>query len=284
VSQAQPPDASQVPQQAITAAEAWCGAPLVLTPVTDRRGSAVWQATGPHATAALKTGSGDGAVITAREAAVLDILPGYTVTSGTGSAGAWLVTEWFDGPSTWDLFAPVRDGRGGHGHALTAAVGLCQAVAHIHAMGWVHSDLQPVHGIHTAEGVRLVDLSWAWRDGFEPPDTFRGGIPHFLAPELAASISAGIQPVTPTSAAEVYTLAGTLWKCATGRWPLDYTAVGIDTTRTTAVELRAHIANRHIPLDTAAPWPALQHTLRAVLLADPKDRPTAEELATELTA
>ncbi|MFI0716203.1 hypothetical protein ACH4SK_37515 [Streptomyces inhibens] len=76
-----------------------------------------------------------------------------------------------------------------------------------------------------------------------------------VAPELAASINAGIQPVTPSTAAEVYALAGTLWTCITGRWPLDYAAAGIDPHRLAPAELRAHLATGRIPLDTAAPWP-----------------------------
>ncbi|WP_176963647.1 hypothetical protein [Streptomyces sp. 2224.1] len=41
---------------------------------------------------------------------------------------------------------------------------------------------------------------------------------------------------------------------------------------------RAQIADRRLPLDTAAPWPAFQDILRPVLLDRASDRPTAAEL------
>ncbi|MFB6825876.1 hypothetical protein ACFCXA_30325 [Streptomyces virginiae] len=44
-------------------------------------------------------------------------------------------------------------------------------------------------------------------------------LPHLLAPELAAEIEADHRPVEVTSAAEVHTLAATLWRAATGTWP-----------------------------------------------------------------
>lgn len=41
-------------------------------------------------------------------------------------------------------------------------------------------------------------------------------------------------------------LAGTLWTCVTGRWPLDYDAAGLGRTTPLAVR-RAAIAERAIP-------------------------------------
>ncbi|MFI5616506.1 hypothetical protein [Streptomyces sp. NPDC051567] len=271
-----------------------------MSEITDRRGSAVWRATGPAAVVAVKAGYGEGAAATAREAAVLDRLDGYEVTRGRYEDGYWLVTPWFKGPSTWEVFAPLRSSADSpapapvpahirtRAHAqnlaVTGAAGLARAVADLHAAGWVHADLQPAHGIHTGSGVRLLDVSWAWTKGFEPGPEFRGGITHLLAPELAASISVGIQPVTPDPAAEVYALAATLWTCVTGRWPLDYTAAGVDPKNLSPAQLRSRIANREVPLDRAAPWPALQDRLRDVLLAKPAGRPTAAELAKTLAA
>ncbi|MFE9801575.1 hypothetical protein ACFYP6_22365 [Streptomyces goshikiensis] len=239
----------------------------------------MWKATGPAGTLALKVGYGEGAQVTAREAEVLDRLPGYDVVSGTCEGTVWMVTPWFEGPSTWGVFKAVRETGEGLERAKAAAVSLCRTVAALHDSGWVHSDLQPAHGIHTSDGVRLLDLSWAWRGDFVPGPEFRGGIVHLVAPELAASINVGIIPVTPSKAAEVYALAGSLWTCITGRWPLDYKAASIDTKEIGPAKTRAHIANRRIPLDTSTPWPALQDVLRPVLLGRTGDRPTAAELA-----
>ncbi|SEE96155.1 hypothetical protein SAMN05428954_4808 [Streptomyces sp. 2112.3] len=268
------------PAAAVATAESVCGIPVELKEISYRRGAAVWKATGPEGTVAVKAGDGEGAAVTQREAAVLKAIgwPDYLLASGGDEDVAWLVTHWFAGPSTWQAFAPVRGDADGKEGALAASVDLCRAVAVLHSSGWIHSDLQPSHGIHTDHGVRLIDCSWSWREGTEPAAGFRGGLTHLVAPELAASINAGIQPATPSTAADVYALAGTLWTCATGRWPLDYAAAGIEPGRLTPAELRAQIADRRLPLDTAAPWPAFQDILRPVLLDRASDRPTAAEL------
>ncbi|SEM69728.1 hypothetical protein [Streptacidiphilus jiangxiensis] len=270
------------PAIALAAAEEVCG-PVTLEPVTDRRGSAVWRATGPSGTAAVKAGTQMGADITEREATVLGRLPGYTVACGRDGDTAWLVTPWWDGPSTWEVFAPVRAGIQDRA-ALLAAAQLCRTVADLHADGWVHCDLQPEHAIHTSGGVRLLDWSWAWSPDFPPSPLFRGGLPHLLAPELAASISVGIQPVQPGPACETYTLAALLWRCTTGGWPLDYAAHDLDPDQLRAPQLRALIANRAIPLTKPATWPALLNVLRPALLAPRTQRPRAADLAARIAA
>ncbi|MCL6298644.1 hypothetical protein [Streptomyces kronopolitis] len=272
------------PTPAVASTEAACGTPVELTEISYRRGAAVWKAAGPDGTVAVKAGDGKGAAATQREAAVLKALgwPDYLLASGGDSDVAWLVTHWFAGPSTWQVFAPVRSGADGKDGALSASVDLCRAVAELHASGWIHSDLQPSHGIHTDHGVRLIDCSWSWRDGTEPVTEFRGGITHLVAPELAESVNSARQSPTPSTATDVYALAGTLWTCVTGRWPLDYAGTDIDPGRITPAELRTHIAGRRLPLDSATPWPAFQDILRPALLGRAGDRPTAAELAETL--
>jgi serine/threonine protein kinase len=272
------------PTAAVAATEAACGTPVELKEISYRRGAAVWKAAGPEGAVAVKAGDGEGAAVTQREAAVLKEIgrPGYLLASGGDEGVTWLVTSWFAGPSTWQVFAPVRGAADGKDGALVASVDLCRAVAALHSSGWIHADLQPSHGIHTDHGVRLIDCSWSWRTGTEPAAGFRGGITHLVAPELAASIEAGLQPVTPSLAADVYALAGTLWTCLTGRWPLDYAAAGIEPDQLTPAEVRAHISGRRVPLDTAAPWPAFQDILRPALLGRAGDRPAAAELAEAL--
>ncbi|WP_274559280.1 hypothetical protein [Streptomyces spiramyceticus] len=189
-----------------------------------------------------------------------------------------------DTPDLADALAvAVDDGRdvfGGIPHQLplTAAIDLCRTVAEFHASGWVHSDLQPTHGIHAIDGVRLIDFAWAWPVGKQRPPGFEGTMIHLTAPELATCINDG-EPVIPDVSADVYALAGALWTCITGRWPLDYAAAGATPGTLTTAELRVLIANRRAPLDEATPWPELQGVLRPVLLAGNRDRPTAGELA-----
>lgn len=161
------------PAEAVRAAEAVCG-PAVLTVVSDRRGSTVWKACGVAGAMAVKVGYGEGVEVTAREAAVLQRLPGETVAWGRHEGGVWFVTPWLAGASTWGLFEPVRLRAEGRAEALAGAVGLCRAVASLHASGWVHGDLQPAHGIHTEAGVRLIDFAWAWHSDFEQHLGFKG--------------------------------------------------------------------------------------------------------------
>ncbi|MFF3097616.1 hypothetical protein [Streptomyces cyaneofuscatus] len=268
------------PREAVQAATDLYG-PVVLHPVSDQRGSAVWRVVGPNGTAAVKVGFGDAAYVTAREAAVLDRmrLSWYRATHGTAEDAYWIVTPWFAGPSTREVFDALHDGRADRNDAHKAAIDLCRTVAGLHGRGWVHADLQPEHAIHTTTGVRLIDMSWSWRPGFPPSPRFMGGVPHLLAPELAASIEAGVRPVMPSPPAEVYALAGVLWTCVTGRWPLDYRWAGIRPHAIGAAGLRQAISTGSIPLDSARPWPELQHVLEDVLLAPASERPTEAQLA-----
>jgi serine/threonine protein kinase len=263
---------------ALKAAEEACG-PVTLTEISDRRGSAVWKATGPRGAVSVKIGTGEAVEVTVREAAVLDELPGYSVISGRFGGGVWFVTPWLEGPSTWEAFRPVRKSEGGRARALEAAAGLCRAVGRLHADGWVHGDLQPQHGVHTEHGVRLLDFAWARRTGTTPWPSFTGTMVHLTAPELAARIVADQQPVLTTRAADVYALAGTLWTCVTGHWPLDYPAAGIDRRTLGPADLLTAVAGRSAPLTATIRWPETQAVLRPVLLAAADDRPTADELA-----
>ncbi|MFE7561998.1 hypothetical protein [Kitasatospora sp. NPDC057500] len=180
--------------EALKAAEAVCG-PLELEEITNRRGSAVWKATGPRGSASIKIGTDEAAEVTAREASVLDQLPGYAVTAGRFDNGVWYVTPWLSGPSTWQVFRPMRKGEGGREEALAAAVGLCRAVADLHGAGWVHGDLQPQHGVHGEDGtVRLLDFAWSRKTGTTPWTRFDGTMIHLTSPELAARIMTGPQP------------------------------------------------------------------------------------------
>ncbi|MDH6135141.1 hypothetical protein P3T37_004551 [Kitasatospora sp. MAA4] len=271
------------PPEAVKAAEAVCG-PVELKEITDRRGSAVWKATGPMAAVAIKLGIGEAAEVTAREASVLDQLPGYTVTADRAGDAVWFVTPWLVGRSTWEVSRTSREGAAGRSMALAGAVDLCRAVADLHALGWVHGDLQPSHGIHTETGAKLIDFAWSWQVGTTPWSVFQGAMVHLMAPELAAWISTGPQPVKTSPAAEVYALAGVLWTCATGDWPLDYRAAGINRKQAGPEGLRDAIATGTLPLTLATPWPELQAVLRPVLLSGPADRPTAAELGDALAA
>ncbi|MEV0318152.1 hypothetical protein ACIBKX_07800 [Streptomyces sp. NPDC050658] len=276
------------PAEARVAAEAACGSDLLLKLISDRRGSAVWRVSGSERVAALKVGSGpEGAAITARETTVLERMRihGTLLSRGRGHEMAWMLRPWYEGPSSWEAMRSARTGEGPLSLARTRAVELCEAVAQLHATGWVHSDLQPQHDIHTQDGVRFIDMAWAWNpDKLAASPLFMGGLPHLLAPELALSIHKGERPVAPSPSAEVYTLAASLWWAITEEWPLDYGRAGIDASKATAAALREVIGTREMPLRSPRIWPVVQDGLAHVLLAPPETRPSAAELADWLRA
>ncbi|MFK0191330.1 hypothetical protein [Kitasatospora sp. NPDC090308] len=165
-----------------------------------------------------------------------------------------------------------------------APVHVARAVAELHGHGWMHGDLQPAHVIRTVDGVRLIDFAWARHLGETPWSAFRGTMAHLTAPEPAAEITVGSQPVLTSFASDVYALAASLWTAVTGDWPLDYEAVGIDRKSAGPVALLGAVGERTAPLVGTEVWPEFQQVLKDVLLADARNRPSAAELADRLTA
>ncbi|MDX2817457.1 hypothetical protein PV410_33810 [Streptomyces sp. PA03-5A] len=134
----------------------------MLEPVSDRRGCMVWQATGPLRTAAVKCGAGvEGTVIVLRESAAVAGIYGASAVRAHGRSpgAACMLTDWHEGPSTQQVLAGVRDGTIDLAAARDAVVALCEAVAALHAVGWVHGDIEPDHLVHTPAGVRFRDCS-----------------------------------------------------------------------------------------------------------------------------
>ncbi|MCF2533614.1 hypothetical protein [Yinghuangia soli] len=264
--------------------------------VTERHCMPVWRVATEQGDVALKVDmSGTG--FPARERAVLSALgDGSLAAAGDHSTGPWLATWWWDGASTFERWAPVRDGgigrtRNLHG-ALRAAVDFCEAVADLHDRGWVHGDLQPVHCIHTAAGPRLIDFAVAYGPAGSVPDEIEAAYPYIGGkidlnpPETAeAMITDGLAPKA-TQATDVYSLAASLWHCWTGGFPVDYASQGAADDSLPATERRRLIA-QGLPLP-AIPR-GLEHAdLRGVLAGalarNPSDRPRARELAERLAA
>ncbi|WP_414169918.1 hypothetical protein ACMATS_32580 [Streptoverticillium reticulum] len=252
-----------------------------MSPVSHRRGCAVWKAEGPDGAFAVKYGYGAGADAVTREAAALAALPGYAiVAAGRRPGGAWCVAPWYEGVPCWSPLAPLRARQQ---KTLPAeAVALCQETARLHELGWIHGDIQPAHVIHTRLGTRLIDFGWA-RRAVRTPDrpAYRGGISHLTAPETARAIAQGRQPAASTCSTDVFALAGTLWACLAGRWPVDYRASGLPPHHTPE-QRRAVLATRSFRLTGPLPHTALQDLLRTALLSAPADRPSAAELAGQL--
>ena len=278
-----PPDAREAVAQL-------CGAQAVWETVTSRRGCTVWRASGPSGTWAVKLGEGEGAASVSRETIALDrmalVVPAFAYGAkarhGFTKETAWLIVPWFSGPSTWERFQPVRDGRPPQecADALAAAVELCEGVEALHRAGWVHGDLQPTHAFHTNGGLRLIDCSGSWSMSLPPSAYLRGGLIHLMPPTFAAALERG--PVGISQPDETYTLAATLWWAATNEWPLDYPGAAIDPSAMTAVVLRSVIATGRVPLRESTWWPEFAEPLHEVLRARQRDRATAGQLAAML--
>lgn len=66
---------------------------------------------------AVKLGKVEGAAVVARESAVMECIGGLVPSTSYGKRAewgrsetvAWLMTPWLNGPSTWQIFQPVRD-------------------------------------------------------------------------------------------------------------------------------------------------------------------------------
>ncbi|MFG2526002.1 hypothetical protein [Streptomyces sp. NPDC048527] len=276
----------ECPEAARVAAEAVCGPDTRWKLLTNRRDSAVWHVAGASGDVAVKAGAGEqGAAITGREAEALAAIEGPRTLFAHGSEGgaAWMVTAWHDGPTTWEALHTAREAIRRSSAARVCLADVCTAVARLHGAGWVHGDLQPEHTLHTTDGVRLIDYSWAWHPTkLAPSPLFRGGPPHLLAPELARSIHDGVRPVAPTQTAEVYALAASLWRAITGDWPLDYAHASIEPGSLTASELREVIATQQIALCKPDVWPDAQIILRDAMVAPAGSRPTAAAMSEQL--
>ncbi|MFF7216055.1 hypothetical protein ACFZAU_36895 [Streptomyces sp. NPDC008238] len=220
-------------------------------------------------------------MIAAREAAALSVRgPGRVVAYGRGNASVWMITDWYDGPSTREALAGVRDGTADLTAARQQLVAVVDDVAALHDSGWVHGDLQPEHTVHTPDGVKFLDRSWAWHPRLlAPSNLFRGGLPHLLPPELAWKVQRGELPVVVSKEAEVYALAASLWWAVDGGWPLDYAAADVDPSCLAGPELRHAIATRGIPVRESVVWPDVQEVLGRVLVQPDFERPQAGELA-----
>ncbi|MFI1829575.1 protein kinase [Streptomyces sp. NPDC020412] len=265
--------------------------PSVLAPasqrlVLHRRGSTVWQVETEQGRYAVKLGypieatpewpaQEWTALAPAREGTVLQQLNRAGVSFGEWDHGTWNIQPWYAGTSLYDLWRPHRVDDALSEPDPGEASSCAEAVAELHASGWVHGDIQPAHLITSTAGTKLIDLALA-HGGHIPPSydfSYRGCLVHYESPEVSrAVLTTGT--ATPTQAADVYALGASLFISATG---LRHVAYPDDASRPD--QRRAVVEGPHRPVDVPG---TLGRLIEAMLSPNPTDRPTSREVHGEL--
>jgi hypothetical protein len=159
--------------------------------------------------------------------------------------------------------------------ATTSAIGrqAASALAAAHAMQIVHRDIKPANLLLTPSGeLKIADFGVAQLLG-EPRLTSEGGIvgtPDYMAPEQVTGREVG-------PPADLFALGIVLYEMLTGRRPF-----GSGTTSEVLARiLRAEVPP--LPSELRAREPELCRSILALLSKDPRDRPTAQQLALRLS-
>ncbi|MFD1054076.1 serine/threonine-protein kinase [Terrabacter terrigena] len=139
------------------------------------------------------------------------------------------------------------------GEVVTVLTPICEAVAHVHAAGGVHTDISPSNITLTRIGRPvLLDLGAARVAGREPGAVH--GTAGFVAPEVLLGDE-------PGEAADVYSLGAVAWFCLTGNGAPDtMTRLDLDT-------VVSHVG------------PEMAEVIAQAIDPDPQRRPAAAELA-----
>lgn len=198
---------------------------LQLSEVSCRRGTLTVKAKSDRGSALVKLASdtpdGTEANVTGirREALVLQSVPGLSsrfspeLQDDNGSVA--LIEQWFDGEPAFkntaaDLQAVNEVG------LLSLMSGTFAELEILHAAGWTHGDLQPMHYLCVGDNsFVLLDYGVAQSENF-PMNNFRGGLVHFNAPEICAALASD-HAAYASSTADVFGLASVFAFALTGR-------------------------------------------------------------------
>jgi serine/threonine-protein kinase len=224
------------------------------------------------------------AAMLAREIEILGSLPGDLTPrlrfSGTVSGRAFAVLEWCSGVDAASAGWETRSE--GPEATLRLAASIARAYAALHEAGVVHGDVHPRNVLVDGKGrVRLIDFGLAPREGPESgARAFAGGIPFYMAPEMAAAQRSGSWPTGASTLAEQFSVAAMLYEIFTGSHYADF---GLE--RSVMLEQIANprvrpFADRELP-----PWPEVERVLGGALAQDPDARfPTTRAFAEALAA
>ena len=180
------------------------------------------------------------------------------VGQGVDARLPWLARSWVDGVA-WSAVPPEQ--------RLRRMRQLAVALAEIHARGWIHGDIAPANVLATAEDVCLIDVALARPADHPDPTLASRGTPAFQAPEQVRGTTVG-------PAADVFALGAVFASMWLGASPF----AGASRVAC-AARLLAHTGAVASPADAPhAQW----QVVVAMLAPDPRDRPTAADVAEKL--
>jgi len=190
----------------------------------------------------------------------------YDAGTTEDTSQPYLVMQLIDGHT---LGQELRDGPLPAERAARYGAALADALAYVHAQGFVHRDVKPANVLVSTDGrvhladfgiARLVDSAHTTRTGEVV------GTPAYFAPEQVAGEPVG-------SAVDVYSLGMVLLECLTGERSFEGTAMEVAVARLAR--------DPEVPARLPADWRRL---LRAMTARDPAHRPSAAQVADALRA
>jgi serine/threonine protein kinase/outer membrane protein assembly factor BamB len=205
----------------------------------------------------------------AREvAAAKSVNPLFTaavVDADPDAEAPWLATTYIEGPTLTELV--FTEGPLSPRAVLILAAGLAEALASIHRVGLVHRDLKPSNVIVNNSGPHIIDFGIALAsETSRLTDSKVVGTPSYMAPEI-------IQGGEAEPAGDVFSLGATLVFAASGKHLV------------TDGTMYAQIMQITLGRFDLEPVPKeLRPLIVRCLSPEPRDRPTADELATILVA
>lgn len=194
-----------------------------------------------------------------------NIIRGYG--EGEHEGLPYLLMEYVDGPSLFELLEKQPERRLGIPDAVRIAIHIGAGLYHLHRHGWLHLDLKPANLLLPDGMPVLVDFDAARPIDPERHPSARLGTAPYMAPEQVLQ-----EPLGPP--ADVYGLGALLYETVTGRWPFEDVYTGD--------EPRAGMERQHPQIGTAPP-PAprrfnpeipesLERTIVRCLAPNPADR------------
>jgi len=134
------------------------------------------------------------------------------------SRRVYMVMEWAEGRLLREILAE-KDGKLPARRAIRIAIGICDALAYLHARGVVHRDLKPENiMVDDQDNVKLLDFGIATKTGARRLTFGRlsqvMGTPDYIAPEQ-------VEGKRGDPRSDVYSLGVMLYEMLTGRTPFE---------------------------------------------------------------